>query len=230
MRIEPWSSGDPALTRGYLQLLRAARAADDPLGPPVSERQLRYGLERSAMPMEAWFVPGPAAGDVQAWCHLGFPDRQNLDLADTNIVVHPAARRHGTGGELLRHAAHRVAARGRRVLSAWVREGGAGEAFARKTGAAASGLTGVRRVQHLAGLPAGRVSALRATAAAAAAGYSLETWTGLVPGDRIDQVASVHNALRDAPHGENYEPTIWDAERIQTLINAEIAGLRCRAY
>ena len=103
--------------------------------------------------------------------------------------------------------------------------GSAGEAFAAAAGAA-PGLVDVRRVQYLAKIEAGKVAELRASAARAAAGYSLVSWTGDVPEEYLGPLAHVINAFEDAPRGENVEPEAWDADRVRERTGAHVrAGL-----
>ena len=143
-------------------------------------------------------MPAEADGAVAAWYRREFPDLENRDRVWLTLTVHPARRRAGLGTALLRHAAERAAAAGRAIIDGGVREGSGGEAFALLAGATL-GQAEVRRVLDLAKIPAGSIARLRESAARAAAGYSLVRWTGVTPDDRLDQVASLHNALNDAP-------------------------------
>jgi hypothetical protein len=43
MRIVQWDAADPAATRACLELVRAVLAADDPLGPPMSNGERGSG-------------------------------------------------------------------------------------------------------------------------------------------------------------------------------------------
>ena len=83
--------------------------------------------------------------------------------------MRPSHRRCGTGGALLRSAAQQAAQNGRMVLWGETFKGSAGEAFARYVGAKAS-LADARRVLVVVKVPAGRIAALRESAARAAAG------------------------------------------------------------
>jgi RimJ/RimL family protein N-acetyltransferase len=73
---------------------------------------------------------------------------------------------------------------------------------------------------------------LKAGAAKHATGYSLTSWTGLTPEDRLAQVAEVINAMNDAPREEGwFEDDIWDADRVRTRgdIRVRLAGHRSYA-
>jgi hypothetical protein len=139
--------------------------------------------------------------------------------------VHPALRRRGIGRELLRHEGGRAAANGRSLFDSPVTTGTDGDAFAQAVGARLD-LEEVRRLQHLRDVPPGKIAALRASAAEAAAGYSLRSWTGVTPDDYCGPLGQVFNAFNDAPHGANEEPEHWDAERIRDRTNRAVrAGL-----
>ena len=62
------------------------------------------------------------------------------------------------------------------------------------------------------------IARLRATAAGAVTGYSLVRWAGIVPEERIDQVAVLHEVLNDSPRDATVEPTELDGR------NASAAG------
>jgi GNAT superfamily N-acetyltransferase len=230
MRILPLDLADTETVRACLEVRDAAMRADDPAEPPTSLTLFRARLAEgwSGAPAETWIVPGEA-GAVTAWCRAEFPDLENQDRAVLDLHVHPDHRRRGLGTALLRHAAERAAARGRVTLDGEVREGSAGEAFALEAGATL-GLPGVRRVQELAKIPAGATARLRETAAKAADGYTLVRWVGVVPDDRLAQVASLQNALNDAPRDAGVAPQVWDAERVRTRMNARVARSPSRRY
>lgn len=244
MHIVQISPDDDAAVLACHQTAVAARAVDDQLNPPQSAASfsgwLRIGWD--ANPSQAWYVPGEAAGTEAAgpatagaeaaaigWYRLELPDLENRDRAFANIVVHPAARRHGIGRELLRHAAARAAASGRSVLSSTGLTGSAGEAFARRAGFSL-GLVEERRLLDLRTVPGGRFTRLRETAAAKAAGYTLVRWTGRTPEEHLGQVAGVFNAMSDAPHAAGYEADVWDADRVRERADAALAATGMRAY
>ena len=143
--------------------------------------------------------------------------------------MHPAVRRRGIGRVLLRHEGERAAANGRSVFGAGTATGTGGDAFAQAMGARLD-LEEVRRIQYLREIPPGTIATLRASAEKAAAGYSLVSWTGAVPGEYCGPIAEVSNAFADAPHGETEEAEFWDANRVRERLGIQVrAGLR-RAY
>ena len=215
MRIEQWDPADEKTTLACYEVNRAAHRADDPVEPPMSAGTFRVYLAEGFEhhPGEVW-VAADDAGTVTGFYRLGLPDLENTDRAFLAPVVHPAARRAGTGRELLRHAAGRAGASGRTMMDGVVLTGGAGEEFARAIGAKLS-LAEVRRVQYLGKIAPGVIAGLRADATRAAAGYSLVSWTGEIPEQYLAGTAEVFNAFNDAPRGEGIEDEVWDADRVR---------------
>jgi GNAT superfamily N-acetyltransferase len=229
VRAERLDFHDADAVDACYQVYLAAQRADDPAGSWMSPATFRGWLTVgwSGDPREVWTARD--GDEVTGWYRLETPERENRTRAGLDLVVHPARRRRGTGGALLRHATERAAARGRTQLdcSAWV--GSAGEALARSAGASPS-LTDVRRVQELADLPPDRVAKLREQAAKAAAGYSLTSWDGPVPGPYLEDMAKLMEAMADAPHSPGTERRRWDAERVRTDLNAIFPELGNRAW
>lgn len=215
MRIEQWDPADEKTARACYDVMLAAHRVDEPVEPPqpygVFAFFLREGWEMT--PFEAWVAFGDDDSAV-GYYRIGLPDRENLDEASGGPLVHPAARRRGIGRELLRHEGARAAAHGRTRFTAAVTAGTAGDAFAQAVGARLD-LEEVRRIQYLRELAPETIAALRASAEKAAAGYSVVSWAGPVPDEYCGPMAGVFNAFNDAPHGENEEPAIWDADRIR---------------
>ena len=231
--MQPLDPADAGVLRACYETHLAAMTADDPFEPPVSlaiDSRCGCGRDPSNSPREGWYVPDKADGAVAAWYQAEYPDPENRDRVWLTLTVHPARRRAGLGTALLRHAARRASAAGREILDAGVQEGSAGEAFARRAGATFGTTADVRRVLDLAKVPAGSITRLRESAARAAAGYSLVRWTGITPDDRLDQVASLHNALNDAPMDAGIEATTWTAQRVRDRIERRIARSPSRRY
>jgi GNAT superfamily N-acetyltransferase len=218
VRIAAWDASDELISKALHQVTQAAAAVDDPFGPPMSERTGRVLLKSPGEPAQAWFVPGDGPGSALGFYHLRLPVRENRHLAGLYLQVHPEHRRRGIGRALLRHAAQRAAEDGRSVLATGVFQESAGEAFARRMDAK-PGLADARRVQVLGKLPADQVAALRASAARAAADYSLVTWTDRTPDEYLPGVATVFNAMGDAPRDPGHEPRFWDAERVRERVD-----------
>ena len=230
MRIERWDPRDTATAMACYDVFLAAHAADEPIEPPPSAGMfvtlMAKGHQRT--PSEAWAAPA-ADGAVAGFYLLELPDLENKERAFVLPFVRPAARRRGTGRALVRHAAARAAEHGRSFLDGVALAGTAGDAFAGAMGATVA-IEEVRRVQDLRKIPPGLVASLRETAARAAAGYSLVTWTGPVPDEYLAQVAAVYNAFGDAPRGEGHEAAVWDADRIRARAGVLLQAGYVRGY
>lgn len=215
MRIEQWDPADEKTLRACYDVALAAHKVDDTVEPPPTYGlfafSLREGWEET--PFEVW-VASSDDGAVTGYYRISLPDLENLDEANGGPLVHPAHRRHGIGRELLRHAGGRAAAHGRTRFSAATTAGTDGDAFAQAVGARLD-LEEVRRIQYLREIAPGTVPSLHASAEKAAAGYSLVSWDGPIPDKYCGPMAEVLNAFNDAPHGENTEPEVWDADRVR---------------
>jgi GNAT superfamily N-acetyltransferase len=234
MQIERVDPANDDVVRGCHAVHAAATAADDPQGePPYSMPMFRAWLSPGwqGEPNEAWCVPAEgASGAAAAWCRLQFSDLENRDRAFMTLEVHPGLRRQGLGRALVTHARQRAAAEGRTVIDSLTIHGSAGEAFARRLGAE-TGILDVRRILDLRTVPAGRFTEIKATATGNAAGYSLTSWTGVTPEDRLGQVAHVQNAMNDAPREEGwFEDDIWDADRIRARGDTRVRLAGHRGY
>ena len=231
MRIERWTTDNGAALRGCREAGDASEAIDDPNGPRMPERMLGawFRLGFTGDPAQAWFAPGAEPGSVLGWYRLELRDLENTDRAIVTLVVHPAHRRRGIGRALLRDAARRASADGRSLLWSETRDGSPGEAFAAAVGAKQGIAAGVRRLD-LRKLPAGKVAALHASAAAAAAGYSLVRWTGTTPEEHLASFAQVLNAFNDAPQDEGVEDESWDAARVRERNDAPVRTMGLRRY
>jgi len=215
MRIEQWDPADEKTLRACYDVALAAHKVDELIEPPPTYGlfafSLREGWEKT--PFEVWVATGDDDSVVGSY-RISLPDVENLDEANGGPLVHPAARRRGIGRALLRHAGERAAAHGRTRYSAATTVGTAGDAFAAAVGARLD-LEEVRRIQYLHEIAPGTVSELRAAAEKAAAGYSLVSWDGPIPDEYCGGMAEIFNAFNDAPHGDNTQPEVWDADRVR---------------
>src|ERR1700733_8761002 len=136
MEIVALDLADDAAVAACNKVREDVMRADDPLGAPTSARVFRFSLSSgwAGGPAETWHVPD-GDGTVAGWYRVEFPDLENLDRALVQLIVHPARRRGGIGTALLRHAADRAAAAGRKVLSSEIQEGAPGKEFALRIGA-----------------------------------------------------------------------------------------------
>ena len=210
---------DPATDTGAVQACHEIHLAEwradgvrrAPLSPRMFQAWLRYGW--TGDPQETWLARG-SAGEVCGWYLLSLPQRENQHRASVNLAVAPSRRRAGVGTALLGHAADRAGQAGRTLLTSHSHEASAGAAFARALGARQR-MTGVFCALRPGSLPAGRLAALRESAASAAAGYSLVSWEGPVAEDRLVEVAALFDAENDAPRPEGDDPAGWDPARVR---------------
>jgi GNAT superfamily N-acetyltransferase len=228
MRIERVDLADTGRIRACHEVYEAVLRADKAEGPWLSAKRFGGWLTVGWVgdPREVWLVTDQA---VAGWYWLELPDRENLDRAQLELMVHPDRRRRGLGRALLQHAVARAAAHGRSVLNSAAQNGSAGEDFARSAGAEV-GLIDVQRMLDLADLGAGRLAELREQAMKAAAGYSLVSWTGPVPEEFLEQAAALYTALGDAPHDAGEMPEIWDAQQVRERINDLLPHFGMRHY
>ena len=224
-----WDQSDQGVLDGIFQVEAAGQFVDDPHGPPPSAMWLWLTIAEVGVGdrKDVWFTADDSTGQVTGWYRLRLPDTENQHVGFLALAVHPEHRRHGIGTALLRHAAQRAAADGRTALAGEALEATAGEAFAKRIGAK-PGVLEARRVLDVTVIPPGKVAALRAEAAAAAAGYSLASWTGPVPEERLEGYAYVRTAMNDAP--SDYEDERWDVQRVLDKVNPRITNSPRRRY
>ena len=130
MGIERFSAEDGRRAEACYEIFRVAREADEPDIPVMPPRVFLGWLQTGFMgdPRETWLLED-AAG-IGGWYLLELPSRDNGHLSSLEMQVAPGRRRHGLGTALLRHAAGRAVADGRRLLVGYTFAGTGGEAFA----------------------------------------------------------------------------------------------------
>jgi len=230
MRIERWEPADTQTLQGCLTVWQAALDVDDPDGAPMSARVLGGWLRLGWVgdPSEAWVLTTQEAG-VVGFYRLQLPDLENLDRALLHVVVHPAHRRRGHGGALLRHATSRAGSVGRTVLAGEVRNGSPGDFFAARAGAK-PGIGAAVRVLDLRATPAARIAGLRTAAEQSAAGYTLVSWTGPTPAEYLGRLAVAISAYEDAPQDAGVETEAWDGARVRDRGDGTVAEMGLRQY
>ena len=201
----------------------SGQSDDDPNAPPTSFGMFRgwwtYGF--SAEPRQTWLASGESGEPVGCYL-LALPERENKNNGFVTPVVARANRRRGLGAALLAHAAGQAEQAGRNLLMSDARAGSPGELFAAAVGARA-GMREARRVLDVGADLHARLPDLRAAALRQASGYSLRAWTGVTPGDLVEQTCMLYTALGDAPHDEAFEPESWDAARLRAAEQRVIA-------
>lgn len=159
------------------------------------------------------------------------PVEDNTDAAHLSGVVHPLARRRGTGRALRDAAVGLAHADGRHKIwsSAWRDSDGIAALEALGFTSAGLGVNAVRRVDvHAA--PEGLWDRVYDEAATRAADYELVHQVGPTPDDRVEDMVRLHDAINDAPLADpDAEPDHWDADRLHAYDRA-MAGRRQTVY
>ncbi|WP_372663196.1 GNAT family N-acetyltransferase [Amycolatopsis kentuckyensis] len=192
-------------------LLVASHLADRPGEPPLPLAELAGRWTRSLPGMgsaERWL--GFRGGDLVALAQVHFLDAENSAIGLTHVVVHPAARRAGIGGAMLRTVLPVLRERGRRVVEGWeVVAGTAGEPWA-----AAMGFRPVRTIVRQA-LVTAEADRSRWDVPVPA-GYRLLRWAGAAPDAVLESYAAARGAIHDAPLGESgYRWPQWSPARVR---------------
>ncbi|SFW63966.1 GNAT family N-acetyltransferase [Amycolatopsis australiensis] len=203
-------------------LLVASQLADRPGEPPLPLAELAG----------RWTRPLPGMGTAARWLgfrgdalvEVHFLEAENSGIGLTHIVVHPAARRAGIGGAMLRAVLPALRERGRRVIEGWqVVAGTAGERWA-----AAMGFRPVRTIVRQA-LVTAETDRSRWDVPVGA-GYRLLRWMGAAPDAVLDSYAALRGAIHDAPLGQSdYRWPEWTSARVRaTEAEARAQGLEQR--
>ncbi len=229
MRFEQFDpKTDAERLRACFEMTQAGWPADHPDEPLWTYDAFagKWGPGFDRAPRQNWLAIDSSGQRVGGYL-LRLPDRENLTMADCNLIVAPGSRRRGIGSALIEHCIGQARQAGRRRLVSHARDGSPGEAFATAAGAHA-GIPEIIRILMLDdGTPA-RLERLRADAEPHAAGYQLLSWQGRTPDEFVGQVALVNSAMADAPRDAGVEPTTWDDDRVrhadQTMIEHGLCG------
>jgi RimJ/RimL family protein N-acetyltransferase len=145
------------------------------------------------------------------------------------LVARPDAREPAVKERLLRHALARARHHGRTTISTMARPGTALDELLRASGAR-PGILEARRVLELWKAQPQSLAATSAAAAGAATGYSLTRWRGATPEQHLRGVAELLNAMNDAPHDDNEEDEVWDADRVRERADSSMIRMGARGY
>ncbi|MFF5079461.1 GNAT family N-acetyltransferase [Actinoplanes sp. NPDC000266] len=213
VRVEPL--GD-AVEKAY-EIARACQEHDQPDVPFASLEGYRAVLA-NGWPGYTYERRLGLLDDAPAGLmNLAMPQDDNLDSVMVEIGVLPSARRHGVGRALWDQAVEHARALGRHhLMGPTVQKHPDGAAFATAMGAVA-GLEETRSRLDLSTLDQPRLDEMLAGARARAGDHRLVQWTGVPPGDVIDDVAGLHSRFNDeAPTGNlALEAEKFDAERVR---------------
>ncbi|MFF0435196.1 GNAT family N-acetyltransferase [Streptomyces sp. NPDC004327] len=169
----------------------------------------------------AWLAAGPDGTPLgNAYLRL-FEKGGRRHLAEVDVRVHPAERRHGVGSALLDAAVAAAREDGRRSLVAQAEAGSPGAGFL-----AARGFSVAMRLTY-ARLPlAGRELAKETEQEAGREhpGYRLVEWEGLVPDELAESYVASRRAMDDMPVGTiDYGTVVWDLDRVRAAAGAVAA-------
>jgi GNAT superfamily N-acetyltransferase len=189
-------------------------AAGLPLAPTPGPALLRsLQLQSDSRPVDALWV---ARADDRVVGHLAveLPWRDNTGSAFIRGVVHPDARRRGTGRRLLDAALDLIDSAKRPQVYSGTFEGGDGVPALTALGFTPRGRNAVRRVDVHRASP--RLwSRLYDEAAGHAADYELLRQVGSTPEDRHKSMVELHAAINDAPMDDpGMEEDAWDVDRL----------------
>jgi len=197
----------------------AVATHDCPDIPFVSRENYRVAFENPPPGATYEHYLGHLDGEPVGYLDLTFPELDNVDNVELDLLVLPGYRRAGVGRALWELAVERATARGRKHLMAGtVDRHPDGTAFAESVGAKL-GLAEIRSRLDLATLDEPKLAELLADAWKHAEGYRLRRWVGVPPDDLIADVAYLESRMNaDAPIGEmNWEPEKMDAERVRKI-------------
>lgn len=197
----------------------AATVADDPTGPQWTEDEARVLFEPHEYRDRVMWLASEESRPIGA-AILSLPLRDNLQLGEPEVYVHPDARRRGIGTALL-HVVERAAhTHGRRSLLTYLSSGmgtpqTAGTLFAERHGFTRR-IDEVRRVLNPP-FPFDAIDEAVAAARPHAADYELVTWRDQAPDKYVHEYARLEARLStDAPLGDlDYEGEVWDEARIR---------------
>ncbi|MCM2423458.1 GNAT family N-acetyltransferase [Streptomyces sp. RKAG293] len=138
-------------------------------------------------------------------------------LAELEVRVHPAERRHGTGSLLLEAAVAAARATGRRCVLAQTEADSPGDLFLPARG--------FRKVLTLTytrlPLEHADLAALTGITERPHPGYRLVSWAGTVPDDLAGTFAASRRAMDDMPMDDtDYGTVVWDVERVRSVAEA----------
>lgn len=168
----------------------------------------------------AWLASGSDGTPLGSAFLRLFAKEGQRHLAELDIQVHPAERRHGAGSLLLDAAVEAARLDGRRSLVAQAEAESPGAAFlAAREFRVAMTLTYARLMPAEADLPA-----LKALVEKAPDGYRLVEWEGMVPDELAESFVASRRAMDDMPMGAvDYGTVVWDLDRVRAAVGA-VAG------
>ena len=212
---------------GAVAVREAARTVDCPhqLNSPLNDfvAGLRHGWDGDPAQTA---VARNAQGKVVAVFGVDLPTRDNTHLGDVFLTVDPAWRRRGIGTELFATGVDRVKEAGRTLVLANCWDGSAGIPFAKSVGLDRASEDIMRR-QNLRTIDHDHVAGLAVQARRYSADYDLLRLPGAVPDHLLDAVATMTEAINDAPIDDlDIEDEVFSPDRIRGFEIAQDAADR----
>jgi GNAT superfamily N-acetyltransferase len=226
LRIRRLDSADGSDLEASYRVRAAAEAHDLPDFPPWSWTD-HVGRLVHPWPAQREFMwLAEAGGEPVGVLEIALPERENLHLVNTELVVRPDQRRRGFGRALHAWAIQFTRENGRRMLTGECMSGPSEQparssgnaAFARAMGAQPA-LDRVRRRLDVASTDEAAWDSLLAKAASTANAYSLVEWIGAAPEEYVADIAALDSRLLlDSPTGDlDIEPERVDVARVRAF-------------
>jgi GNAT superfamily N-acetyltransferase len=216
----------PAHADAWHQIVTASMAEDPPGVPPPTWNQAHArfsspGPGSRLLTRLAYDTGGDGRPRPVGAATLRLFDRRGQEhLAETELHVHPGARRRGIGTRLLSAVVAEARSEGRRSLLAEAPASGAAGLFCVRHGFRRA-LALHRLLLSLEEVHRGWLDELTGTGHP---GYRTAAWNGTVPDALADAFAAAKNAMNDMPTGDLDHGTLsWDAERVRAMA-AVVAG------
>ncbi|GAA4914079.1 acetyltransferase (GNAT) family protein [Stackebrandtia albiflava] len=214
---------DTADTARWHRILAAASATDTPAAPVPTAERLHHRLTGTSLDSRRVYrLAVDESGELVGAAGLRLFDSEGqAHLAELELVVDPAHRRHGTGSRLLEEITAAARADGRRSVITEVADGGPAEAFHRRHG------FDRMLTLHMLSLDLAETRDDDRFDAEGDdhAGYDLVRWRGVAPAQWRAGFVTAKNAMNDMPVGDmDYGTVGWDVDRIVRM--AEVIAAR----
>ncbi|MGH9172244.1 MAG: GNAT family N-acetyltransferase [Acidimicrobiales bacterium] len=222
MVVEEIDPTDDEILGAWLEVANASARHALPDEPPLSLEEARAFARGWAGAAETVIVVARSPlGKIVGSGLLSMPTKDNLETAEIVVHVLPAERRRGAGTAVVEHLEGAAAKKGRTSLTAQSEYLRGTEPPARPFATKLGYTPALAESQWVLRLPvaSGFLDRLEAANTGEAEGYRIVTWQGRTPGDLIEGMVDLQEAMSvDAPHGElARQAQAWDAERLHAL-------------
>ncbi|MER5929884.1 GNAT family N-acetyltransferase [Streptomyces sp. NPDC002054] len=200
------------------QVVAASMAHDLPDVPPPGPGQVHAQLTKPTLDSHrlTWTATGADGVPVGVAGLRLFTSPGRDHLAELELHVVPAHRRHGTGSLLLSEVVAACRTESRRSLIVEASADSPGEAFLERWSFRRA-LSLDHLILDLDQVDENRILKV-GDSDAEHLGYRLTGWTGTVPDELADAFATAKNAMNDMPVGDlDYGSVDWDADRVRAM-------------